>query len=103
MKQINGMSFDIARRWWGTNINKEQMEIDVVAESANKKHLLVGECKWSKIKDTTSILRELELKAKLLPFAGERKIIPVVYIKQTTGDNVPANVFLPSDVLDRLR
>lgn len=32
-------------RWWGNAINRRAMEIDVVAESADGKTLLVGETK----------------------------------------------------------
>lgn len=43
--------YDTARRWWGTVLNEnnkpEQIEIDVIAESIDKKYLLVGECKWT--------------------------------------------------------
>jgi hypothetical protein len=103
MKPINGVNFDIARRWWGSNLNKEPMEIDVVAESIDKKYLLVGECKWSKITETTSHIRNLEQKANLLPFTKGKKIIPVLYLKDTSDGAVASNIFLPSDVLDRLK
>jgi len=103
MKSITGINFDIARRWWGSNINREQMELDVIAESIDKKYLLVGECKWSKISGTAAHIRNLEQKANLLPFAKGKIIIPVLYVKETSDGSVSSNVFLPSDVLGRLK
>ena len=40
-----------AKRWWGSLSHEirslEQVEFDVMAESLDKKYLLVGECKWT--------------------------------------------------------
>ena len=101
MKPINGIDFDIAYRWWGANLKNEPMELDVVAESTDKKYLLVGECKWSNISDTSSLLKNLEQKATLLPLAKGKKVFAVLYVKESSGNN--ANVFLPFDVLERLK
>lgn len=103
MKPINGINFNIARRWWGSNLNKKPMEIDVVAESIDKKYLLIGECKWSRIINPTSIVRNLEQKADLLPFAKGKKIVIVLYLKETSEKAISSNIFLPYDVLDRLK
>lgn len=47
---INRVVYGKAKRWWGSVINEdkktEQVEFDVMAESLDKKYLLVGECKW---------------------------------------------------------
>ena len=48
------------------------MDIDVVAESIDKRYLLVGECKWSKIDNTDKLLEDLTRKAALLPFASNK-------------------------------
>ncbi len=101
MKPINGIDFDLAHRWWGTNLNNEPMELDVVAESTDKKFLLVGECKWSKITDKASLIKKFEQKAALLPLAKGKKLITVLFAKETTS--ISANVFLPKDVLERLK
>ena len=101
MKAINGIEFDVAQRWWGTNLEGKPMELDVVAESTDKKYLLVGECKWSNISGTTSLMKKLEERASLLPFSKGKKIISVLYVMETS--ETTANVFLPSDVLDRLK
>jgi hypothetical protein len=101
MKAINGIEFDIAHRWWGTNLENEPMELDVVAESTDKKYLLVGECKWSNITGTASLLKKLEQKANLFPLAKGKKVITVLYVMETSETS--SNIFLPLDVLERLQ
>lgn len=103
MKPINGINFDIAKRWWGTNLKNEPMELDVVAESVDKKYLLIGECKWSKVSDTTALSRGLEQKASLFPLAKGKKIILALYVKETSETGISSNVFLPSDILNCLK
>lgn len=103
MKPINGINFDIAYRWWGTNTKSEPMELDVVAESTDKRYLLIGECKWSKIKDTAALFQNLEQKASTFPLAKGKEVIVVLYLKEVTAKRALTNVFLPSDVLDRLK
>ena len=98
---VKNIDFDVAYRWWGLNINNRPMEIDVVAESLDKKYLLIGECKWSEIDDTDELLHTLKQKASLLPFAQHKKVIPVLFVKETNkGSN--ENILLPSDVMQRL-
>jgi AAA+ ATPase superfamily predicted ATPase len=102
MKPIYGIDFDIAYRWWGSNLKNEPMELDVVAESTDKKYLLVGECKWSEISDPIALIKNLEQKASLFPLAKGKKVIAVLYLKDTSKKEAFTNVFSPSDVLDRL-
>jgi AAA+ ATPase superfamily predicted ATPase len=103
MFPVQGITFDIAYRWWGSNIDNKPMEIDVVAESTDKRFLLVGECKWSKIEDTHKLVEDLTQKAGLLPFAKYKKIIPVVFVKETGIIVDNDSVFLPSEVMRRLK
>lgn len=43
---VFGITWDVASRWWGTVAKGKQIELDLVAESIDKKSLLIGECKW---------------------------------------------------------
>ena len=79
------------------------MEFDVVAESVDKKYLLIGECKWSKISDTAALFRRLKQKASLFPLAKDKRIILALYVKETSEAEVSSNVFFPSDVSDCLK
>ena len=103
MQSFQEINFDIAYRWWGSTMDKKPMEIDVIAESIDKRFLLVGECKWSKIDDTNKLLEDLTRKAALLPFAQNKKIIPVVFVKETGKMFGDEKVLLPSDVMRRLK
>ena len=98
---IDGVVYGEAQRWWGSVINEsgkpEQMELDVVAESLDKKYLLVGECKWSSKENTEILTETLIRKAKLLPFAKDRTIVPVLFLKTPSGSS-SSRILLPSDI-----
>jgi len=51
-----GERYGLASRWWGNISRDEQMELDVVAESMDRKSLLVGECKWSGNENTERLI-----------------------------------------------
>lgn len=65
--EIDGITYGIARRWWGSVSRTEKIETDVIAESLDKKYLLVGECKWTTGEDADRLLAELKNKDVLLP------------------------------------
>lgn len=96
--EIDGITYGIARRWWGNVSREERIEMDVVAESLDKKYLLVGECKWTTGENSDRLLAELRVKAEKLPFAKNHIIITKLFLK-----NAPVgtreNVLLPEDVM----
>lgn len=98
---IDGVIYGEAQRWWGSVINEsgkpEQIELDVVADSLDKKYLLVGECKWTTEENAEALTDKLLRKTKLLPFAKDRAIVPVLFLKSTPSSSA-ANVLLPSDI-----
>lgn len=100
---INGILYSKAKRWWGTVLNEEnkpeQVEFDVMAESLDKKFLLVGECKWTTQENGKLLTAELLRKANLLPFAERYTIVPILFLKNTPKDDV-GNTLLPSDVIN---
>lgn len=102
---INNVLYDKAKRWWGTALNEEgkpeQVEIDVIAESLDKKYLLVGECKWTTLENGKLLTAELLRKANLLPFAEGHTIVPMLFLKNTPKNDM-GNTLLPSDVIDLL-
>lgn len=99
---INGVLYDKAKRWWGMVLNEdgklEQVEIDVIAESIDKKYLLVGECKWTKQENGKLLTAELLRKVRMLPFAKKYTIVPVLFVKNTPKNDV-GNALLPRDVV----
>ncbi len=97
--EIDGISYGMARRWWGAVSREESIEIDVVAESLDKKYLLVGECKWTNGENIDQLLAELRAKAERLPFAKGHKIITKLFLK-TASDSSSDNIYLPEDVIN---
>lgn len=99
---VKGVVYGKAKRWWGPVLNEdkkpEQVEFDVMAESLDKKYLLVGECKWTTQENGKQLTTELSRKAKLLPFAKNHTIVPVLFLKRAPKDNV-GNALLPEDVV----
>ncbi|MDR3093270.1 MAG: ATP-binding protein [Bacteroidales bacterium] len=97
--KINGIQFNTASRWWGNPKKGVEIEIDVLALSADEKYLLVGECKWNeKQYDNHKLTKELEEKAALLPFAEKKTIIPALFMKNSIKTNTE-NVYLAEDIL----
>ena len=96
--EIDGITYGMARRWWGNVSRTESMEFDVVAESLNKEYLLVGECKWTNQENSDRLMSELRLKAERLPFSGNHKIVAKLFLKnQPIGKN--RDVLLPKDII----
>jgi len=73
-----------------------------MAESLDKKYLLVGECKWTTQENGKQLTAELLRKANLLPFAKNYTIVPVLFLKNAPkGDS--ENVMLPEKIIDMLQ
>ena len=102
LKPVADISFDLARRWWGYGTNGQPLEIDVVAASAGKETLLAGECKWSDQINAHETLTKLKEKIALLPFARNKTIIPVLFLKKKI--HLPeATIITPDDILNTLK
>lgn len=103
---VNGIVYGKAKRWWGPVLNEdkkpEQIEIDVMAESLDKKYLLVGECKWTNQGNGKQLTAELLRKANLLPFVKDYKILPVLFLKNAPKDDV-GNAMLPENVVELMK
>ena len=100
---VNGVVYGKAKRWWGSVLNEakkaEQVEFDVVAESIDKKYLLVGECKWTTLENGKQLTAELLRKAKLLPFANDYTIVPMLFLKSVPKDDI-GNALLPEHIIE---
>jgi len=97
---INGITYNVAARWWGNISREETIEIDVVAQSINKKTILIGECKWSTISNSDTLIANLIEKAKKLPFTKGKEIVPMLFVKDCKTTN--NNILLPENVLKLL-
>ncbi len=103
---VNRVVYGKAKRWWGSVLNEdkkpEQVEFDVMAESLDKKYLLVGECKWTTGENGKQLTAELLRKANLLPLAKNYTIVPVLFLKNAPkGDS--ENVMLPENVVELMK
>lgn len=103
---IDGVLYGKAKRWWGTVLNAEkkaeQVELDVVAESLDKKYLFVGECKWTNLANAPKLMSELVRKASLLPFAKDHTIVPALFLKNPSQDE-EGLIFTPEQVVELSR
>ncbi len=100
--ELDGVLYGQAKRWWGSVLNEcgkpVQMEIDVVAESLDRKTLLVGECKWTTGENGKPLEVELLRKASLLPFAKGHSVKAKLFLRQKPLDGF-GDTLLPTDVL----
>ena len=103
---VKGVVYGKAKRWWGSILNEdkkpEQVEFDVMAESLDKKYLLVGECKWTTGENGKQLTAELLRKANLLPFAKSYTIVPMLFLKNAPKEDA-GNAMLPEDVIKMMR
>jgi len=99
-----GILFQMASRWWGSYYNEEKqqylpVELDVVAESFDRKHLFLGECKWQEHIDAQEELCRLQTIAKGLPFVKGHEIHYGLFLREKPKHPDAAPVFYPDDVL----
>ena len=85
---LHGMRWNPASRWWGKGTGGVPMVIDVVAESVDGRHLLVGAVKWSRRADAASIRRELAAKAQRLPILRGRKVHYALWLRRSSSGSV---------------
>ncbi len=98
---LNNIQFNPAARWWGSGNDHTAMEIDIVAESIDKTSILVGEVKWSESISYNKLSEQLQYKAENLPFAGNRNIIKVLFLKKLLKTNDKDTIILtPEDVVN---
>lgn len=101
-----GHDWQLARRWWGKALNEkgeaEQLEFDVVAESTDRKHLLIGECKWTQADYAGRLLAELKRKASLAPFTKGKRITYVLFLREHPLENEEVNIVYPDEVVGNI-
>lgn len=101
---IEGILYDKASRWWGKVFTDdcpegEMVELDVVAQSFDKKHLLIGECKWTGTEDADRLVARLQSITKALPFAKRKQVHIVLFTRIEPLHAECKSIFLPSDIM----
>jgi uncharacterized protein len=101
--RLGGKTWGPAGRWWGPGLDRRPLEVDLVAHSSDGGSVLVGEVKWAAPRDAERLLAELEAKARRLPVAAGKEIVPVLWL-QAPVDSVAADrVMTPRQALEVLR
>lgn len=114
LRNLFGTDWGMASRWWGSVpvkneagkiIGGEEIELDVVAESEDKKSLLIGECKWNAPDYADRLLRVLKAKAEAIPqFSNYSKVEYVLFLREHPLDednleNLGVHILYPEDVI----
>ena len=97
--KIFGKTWGPAAPWWGLGSDRQPLEIDLVAESVEGDALLVGELKWTAERNAELLLHDLVNKAKRLPCALGREILPCLWLKTAPRGWENQNILTPEDVL----
>ena len=101
---MDGIIYQMASRWWGSYYNEEKqqylpVELDVVAESFDGKHLFIGECKWQEHIDAMEELSRLQTIAKGLPFTKDHEIHFGLFLKEKPINPEVATIYYPEDIM----
>lgn len=94
-----GQRWGVASRWWGNIDKNRQAEFDVVAETTDKRSLLIGECKWMEKVDARQILSDLQQRAQGFPYAKGRKVYYALFAKNIPADEKTEQILSPQDVI----
>ena len=101
---IEGIIYNKASRWWGDIMdddgNAVPVELDVVAESMDKRHLLIGECKWTGREDALTMKKRLDMIVRHLPFRKRfQKVHLCLFLKKMPTNASCIKVFQPEEVM----
>jgi len=94
------MSWLPAGRWWGPGTDRQPLEVDVVAESTDRRTLFVGEAKLRlQPAEAPRVQQELQDKVRRLPFSGAYERVITAVIPADPGATAIPGVIPPEDVL----
>lgn len=94
--KLFGIQWTLASRYWETLKNSE-MEIDLMAESVDKKSILIGEIKWSENINAEAELKRLIKKSEKLQFRKNYNIKYALFLKHCKEKK--EFVFTPDDLI----
>ncbi len=100
---LGGKTWGPASRWWGAGLDKKPLEVDLLAYSSDDKSVLVGEVKWSAVRDVGRLIAEVEEKARRLPEVSGREVVAALWLKAGGQDVGIERVVKPRLVLEVLR
>ncbi len=94
--ELFGIKWSLASRYWESSKNSG-IEIDIMAESVDKKSILIGEVKWKDKTDSESEMEKLKEKAQKIPFIRNRNVIYSLFLKQSIAKN--KFIITPEDLI----
>ena len=98
---IDGVIYGEARRWWGSILidgKPQDVELDVVTESIDKKTILIGECKWTVSENARQMTTRLKNIAEHLHFAQGKNVVIKLFLKYSP-EEPQDNHLLAEDVI----
>ena len=96
---IGGIEWQPAKRWWR---GSRDGEIDIVCESLDQKHLLIGEAKWSDSTDTERILFRLKENAAQIPTKKGQQFVFALWRKGKARGKGELLCISPTGILNAL-
>jgi uncharacterized protein len=97
---LNGTVWTAADRWWGSVSRDKSVELDIVAESQDKRKVLIGECKWTEGEHAARLFDDLKRRASQCPFVKDREVVYALFLKHPAQDGITENVFLPQHIIN---
>lgn len=116
LNDLFDQEWGMASRWWGSVPVKdsngkvtghEDIELDVVAESIDRKCFLIGECKWNAPDYAERLLRVLKAKVSKVPLFATRDVIYVLFLREYPLDEAAiaeenVHILYPEDIIGLL-
>ena len=92
---IDGIEWTPGSRWWGAGTDKIPLEVDVIAQSTDKKSLLVGEVKSTvTARELKRAEVELQQKIERLPISKSyHRIVKKIIVADTGAQR--AKILIP--------
>lgn len=100
---MDGILYARSGRWWGMLTDGSMAELDVVAESIDRKHLLIGECKWTRGEHPKVLEQRLSDIAGKLPFVKRGQTVHTCLFLRNRPDYVTqVTTITPEEMIPQL-
>ncbi len=101
--EIQGKQWDIASRWWGTGKDGKETELDGIALSIDKTHILFSEAKWTQKSNPVTALMQLNNSINNCRKFADATVVKLLCNRVAVPCSDDMMVVLPSDILKVLK